>query len=93
LTPRRATTRWRAAAIVCQRSPVEVGTVPSATNAANATHAASAAALDRAILRTATGSTAGPTAAATASCDAGFRPVSGGAGVADPENASTGRKE
>jgi hypothetical protein len=73
-----------------------LGTVPSATNATNAsiaanatnaTHAASAAAIDRAIVRTAAGTTSGPTAAATASCDAGYRPVGGGARVADEQNA------
>ena len=61
-----------------------LGTVPSATNA---THAGSAAAIDRAILRTAAGTTSGPTATATASCDTGYRPVSGGARVADEQNA------
>ena len=67
-----------------------LGAVPSATNATNATnatHAASSAALDRAIIRTASGSTAGPPASATASCDAGFRPLSGGANVTDPVTA------
>lgn len=57
-----------------------LGTVPSAT------HADSAAAIDRAILRTATGSTSGPTAAATATCDAGYRPVGGGTRVDDIVN-------
>jgi hypothetical protein len=45
-----------------------------------------AAAIDRAILRTAAGTTSGPTAAATASCDAGYRPVGGGARVDDIVN-------
>lgn len=63
-----------------------LGTVPSATNstnATNATHAASAAAIDRAIVRTAAGTANATVAAQTASCDAGYRPVSGGARVAD----------
>jgi hypothetical protein len=67
-----------------------LGKVPSAAaadNAANASHADSAAAIDRAIVRTAAGTTSGPTAAATASCDAGYRPVGGGAKVADEQNA------
>jgi hypothetical protein len=64
-----------------------LGTVPSATNSTNAPHAASSAAIDRAILRTAAGTTTGPTAAATANCDTGYRPVGGGARVADEQNA------
>lgn len=64
-----------------------LGTVPSATTATNATHAASASALDRVIVRTAAGTTSGPTAAATANCDAGYWPVNGGAKVADEQNA------
>jgi hypothetical protein len=58
--------------------------VPAATAADTATHANAAAALDRALYRSAGGS-AGPgqTSAATATCDPGTRVVGGGVNLGD----------
>ena len=71
-----------------------IGTVPSATTAAtatgaaNATHASSSGSLDKVIYRsTPVNLPAGALTTATGNCDAGYRPVGGGAKVADTDDA------
>jgi len=64
-----------------------LGKVPSATAADNATHAASAAAIDKVTYKTAIASVAAAsTNSATATCDPGQHAIGGGVRVDDPIN-------